>query len=92
VFEAQDNLLKAKVTQAAFANEHCGADLKLDIGDRVMLSTENRQREYAAKGDKRAAKFMPRFNGPYIVAEVNPKKLHCNPWHQTDSLLSTLQR
>jgi hypothetical protein len=36
-----------------------------------MLSTENRRRQYAAKGEKHIAKFMPRFNGPYPVADVN---------------------
>lgn len=42
IFEAQDNLLKAKVTQAAYANLTRNEDLELDIGDRVMLSTKNR--------------------------------------------------
>ena len=71
VFEAQDNLLKAKVSQAAFANLKCSPDLALDIGDRVMLSTKNRRQQYTAKGEKRVAKFMPRFDGPYIIADIN---------------------
>ena len=73
VFEAQDNLLKAKISQAAYANLTRNTDLELDIGDRIMLSTKNRQQQYAAKGDKRVAKFMPRFDGPYSIAEVNHK-------------------
>ena len=42
VWEAQDNLLKAKVSQAAYANGAHNADFKLDIGDRIMLSMKNR--------------------------------------------------
>jgi hypothetical protein len=71
VFEAQDNLLKAKVSQAAHANLTCNPDLELDIGDRVMLSTENQRCQYAAKGEKRVTKFMPRFDGLYPIADVN---------------------
>jgi hypothetical protein len=33
VFKAQDNLLKAKVSQAAYANLTRNPDLELDIGD-----------------------------------------------------------
>jgi hypothetical protein len=66
--------MKAKVTQAAFANTAWGPDLKLEIRDRAMLSTENRQQEYMAKGEKRVAKVMPRFDGPYYIVDVNKKK------------------
>lgn len=71
VLEAQDNLLKAKISQAAYANLTRGPDLELDIGDRVMLSTKNRRQQYTAKGEKRVAKFMPRFDGPYTIADIN---------------------
>lgn len=40
-----------------------------------MLSTENRWREYAAKGEKQVTKFMPRFDRPYIIMDVNHEKL-----------------
>jgi Chromo (CHRromatin Organisation MOdifier) domain len=73
VFEVQDNLLKAKVTQATYADLMRKEDLKLDIGDHVMLSTKNRRQQYAAKGEKQVAKFMPRFNGPYFITDINHK-------------------
>jgi len=38
-----------------------------------MLSTLNRRREHKQKGEKRVAKFMPRFDGPYEVTGVHPK-------------------
>ena len=41
VLEAQDNLLKVKISQAAYANLTHNPDLELDIGDHVMLSTKN---------------------------------------------------
>jgi hypothetical protein len=71
MLEAQDNLLKAKVSQAVYANLTRGIDHKLDIGDRVMLSTKNRRQQYTAKGEKCVAKFMPRFDGPYTVTDTN---------------------
>lgn len=74
VKDAQDNLLAAKIRQAYHANEHRAAEDVFEKGDRVMLSTENRQREYKRKGAKRVAKFMPRWDGPYIVIEAFPEK------------------
>ena len=71
VLEVQDNLLKAKVTQATYANLARDKDLELNIGDCVMLSTKNRQQQYAAKGEKQVAKFMPRFDSPYFIADIN---------------------
>jgi len=41
VLEAQNNLLKAKISQDAYANLTHGPDFELDIGDHVMLSTKN---------------------------------------------------
>lgn len=38
----------------------------------VLLSTSHRRREYIRKGDKRAAKFMVRFDGPYKVLGADP--------------------
>lgn len=71
IFEAQDNLLKAKISQAAFANCACNPDLNLDIGDCVMLSTQNRRWQYTAKGEKCVTMFMPRFDGPFPITDVN---------------------
>ena len=70
-FKAQDNLLKAKVTQATYANLTHNTNLDLNIGDQVMLSTKNRWQQYAAKGEKRVMKFMPQFDGPYSIADMN---------------------
>ncbi len=46
----------------------------MKVGDLVMLSTENRRRNYKRKNDKRVAKFMPRFDGPYVVVRTNSAK------------------
>jgi hypothetical protein len=43
-----------------------GLDDIFVVGDRVMLSTLHRRKAYMQKGDKRVAKFMPRFDGPYL--------------------------
>ncbi|KJA20303.1 hypothetical protein HYPSUDRAFT_104065, partial [Hypholoma sublateritium FD-334 SS-4] len=56
VREAQDNLLAAKIRQAYHANQHRGPDIEYKVGDKVMLSTTNRRRNYKQKGKKRAAK------------------------------------
>ena len=71
VHEAQDRLLAAKVSQAAAANRHRKSDPRFQVGDLVMLSTKNRRRDYLSGGDKRVAKFMPRYDGPYRVNAAN---------------------
>ena len=71
VREAQDNLLKAKISQAALSNEGRNENFDLKIGDRVMLCTKNRRNKYISKGDNRVAKFMPRFDGPFRILEIN---------------------
>jgi hypothetical protein len=42
VQEAQDNLTAAKICQAYHANEHRAPEDVYEVGDLVMLSTENR--------------------------------------------------
>ena len=37
-----------------------------------MLSTFHQHQEYCKKGDKRAAKFFPQWDGPYTVITLNP--------------------
>lgn len=70
--QAHDNLIKAKVNQAHHANKHRGKEIKFDVGDKVMLSTFHRRRDFKA-GDKNCvAKFMPRFDGPYLVIHAKP--------------------
>jgi hypothetical protein len=73
VNEAKDNLLTAKVTQAHHANAHRGKDDVFTVGDRVMLSTLHRRRQYTSKHEKRVAKFFPRFDGPYLVTKIHPE-------------------
>lgn len=72
VFEAQDNLLAAKAAQASNVNNSRAKTLVLQTGDRVMLATKHRRREYMQKGDKRVAKFMPRYDGPYTILDAHP--------------------
>ncbi|KAH7922145.1 hypothetical protein BV22DRAFT_1017906 [Leucogyrophana mollusca] len=43
IFEAQDNLLAAKSSQASTANLHRGPDPRYNVGDFVMLSTSHRR-------------------------------------------------
>jgi hypothetical protein len=71
---AQDSLTAAKVRQAYHANIHRGAEVVYKIGDRVMLSTTNRRRDYKRAGAKRVAKFMPRDDGPYEVVKAFPER------------------
>jgi len=73
VMEAQDNLLAAKAAQASSTNAHRTNSIVFKAGDRVMLATKNRRRDYMQKGDKRVAKFMPRYDGPYVILEAHPQ-------------------
>jgi hypothetical protein len=73
VMEAQDNLLQAKIFQEQFANTNRGEEFIYQVGDMVMLSTFNRQRKYRKKGEKQAAKFFPRWDGPYKVTVTHPE-------------------
>ena len=59
VSEAQDNLLRAKITQSVEANKHRSLTFPFTISSRVRLTTLHRRNEYKAKGEKRVAKFMP---------------------------------
>ena len=66
--EAQDNLLGAKINRT-YQNRTLTFPFK--IGDRVVLSTAHRRREYKSGDEPRAAKFMPRFDGPYRVTATD---------------------
>ena len=37
------------------------------------MTTLHRRNEYKAKGEKRVAKFMPRYDGPYTVIDTDEK-------------------
>lgn len=74
VANARDNLLLAKISQAHQANKKQVDGVDYAVGDKVMLSTLNRCREYKADREsprQRVAKFMPRFDGLYLVTDVN---------------------
>jgi hypothetical protein len=72
--DAKDNLMVAKISQSHHANQHRGDDPKYEVGDLVMLSTLNRRREHKSRGEKRVAKFMQQFDGPFLVTDVHAAK------------------
>src|SRR5882757_1210766 len=67
VDEAKDALLGAKIMQAFFANRARGDEDVYLVGDKVMLATLHRRREFKAGDNTRVAKFFPRWDGPFIV-------------------------
>jgi hypothetical protein len=73
VDEAKDNLTHAKITMAHHANNNRGPEDKYKTGDWVMLSTLHRRQEYKRRGEKRVAKFFPRFDGPFEITDCHPE-------------------
>ena len=73
VAQARDNLLLAKITQSHHADASRAPDPNYKVGDLVMLSTKHRRHEYKKKGDKRTAKFFPRWDGPYRITRSHPE-------------------
>ena len=71
VADARDNLMLAKITQSFHSNSSRADATPYKIGDKVMLSTLNRRKEYKSQGEVRVAKFMPRFDGPYLVVDTH---------------------
>jgi hypothetical protein len=71
VADARDNLMVSKIAQAYSANTRRSEGIKYKAGDWVMLSTINRRKEYKNADEKRVAKFMPRYDGPYEVVDAN---------------------
>jgi hypothetical protein len=71
VNEAKDNLLRAKVFQTFYANQHRSTEVPFNTGDKVMLSTLHRHQEFEKKGEKRAAKFFPHYDGPYHTIDAH---------------------
>lgn len=76
VREARDNLALAKVVQAYQADKNCGPCELFKAGDLVMLSTWHRREIFKKSGEKRVAKFFPRFDGPYEVLKAYPETSH----------------
>jgi len=73
VDEAKDALLGAKIMQAFFANRARGDEDVYLVGDKVMLATLHRRREFKAGDNTRVAKFFPRWDGPFIVTRTFPE-------------------
>lgn len=71
VQDARDNLLRAKIDQAASVNRSRQRVPHPQVGSLVLLSTVNRRKEYKTQGANRVAKFIPRFDGPWKVLAVN---------------------
>jgi hypothetical protein len=71
--DAKENLLQAKINQSLQANKHRSAEFPYKVGGRAWLSTMNRRREYLKGNEKRVAKFMPRYDGPYKIIRTSPK-------------------
>ena len=71
VADARDNLMLAKITQSFHSNSSRTDATSYKTGDKVMLSTLNRWKEYKSQGEVHVAKFMPRFNGPYLVVNTH---------------------
>lgn len=71
--DAKDNLTQAKIQQAIYSNLYRGPEVVYEVGDCVMLSTMNRRTMYKKKNEKCAAKFFPRWDGPYYVTKTHPE-------------------
>ncbi|ESK85816.1 reverse transcriptase-rnase h-integrase [Moniliophthora roreri MCA 2997] len=71
--DAQDAFLHVKVNQAHQTNNHHSSDPAFAVGDKVWLAMKNRCHNYLQKNKNHVAKFVPRFNGPYIVESAYPE-------------------
>jgi len=66
VADAKDNLMLAKISQAYFANGKHSPKIVYKVGDKVMLSTSNRRREFKEKPGVEERKFKDR-EGSLVV-------------------------
>ena len=73
IADAKDNLIQAKAIQATYAKRLHGQEVVYQPGDKVMLSTFHRCWDFKQKGDDRAAKFFPRWDGPYTITKAHPE-------------------
>jgi hypothetical protein len=70
--QARDSLLQHKVLQAFHANKSRDTqELLFCVGDCVKQSTSNRRKILNVEGQKRVAKLLPRFEGPYVVRKID---------------------
>ena len=73
VADAQDHLISAKVSQSFHANKSQSSIFPFKVGDRVVLSTLHRLCELRTDDPNCVAKFMPCFNGPFIIKNTDEK-------------------
>ena len=71
IADVKDNLLLTKATQAHHTKSSHADKIIYNVGDKVMLSTFHRWHKYKQRGEKRVAKFFPRWDGPYTIIKVN---------------------
>lgn len=69
--EVQNNLLLAKISQAAQANESHTLTFPFIVGSWVHLLTLHKHSEYKHSSDGHVAKFMPCYDGPYTIVKVD---------------------
>ncbi len=68
---AKDTLLQSKVAQASYTNKKHKSDFEIAVGDCIMLSMFHRHHDFKNGDKNRVVKFMPRFDGPYVVTHAN---------------------
>jgi hypothetical protein len=71
--EAKDSLMAAKISQTHHVNKDRDLEPSFKVGDRVMLVTSNRRREYMQAKKGQVAKFMPCFDGLYKIISFHPE-------------------
>jgi hypothetical protein len=71
--EVKDALLAAKATQAHYANLHRSPEDTFATGDKVLLKTLHRMREYKDDHKKHILKFIPHFDSPYGVTDAHAR-------------------
>ena len=69
--EAQDNLLWAKISQVMQVNKSHRLTFPFKVGEQAQLSTLHQRHEYKKAGKLRVAKFMPRYDGLYMIIEID---------------------
>ena len=72
--EAKDCLACTKISQSVQANKTWKLTFSFGIGDRVQLSTLHQRHEFKVTGKHCVAKFMPKYDGPFKILEINE---HC---------------
>jgi len=73
VEDVKDHLLEAKCLQAFYANRDRGPEDVFQIGNKVMLSMLHCWREFTANDPSCVAKFIPCFDGSYVIVNSMPE-------------------